>query len=282
MSLRTVFKPTMASAAFVIFSASLFAVGCWIGGFVPKEIHNQNGKIETKETITEKDKLIAGLLLSLVLPGAAYLNYFINQKIEDESNKKISENEIKCKNRVNDYVVNCLKSLDKVQGVLAGLNEDQASQCLTEISKFKIGIQEYVEKYDTAQVIVKWFDDDKLRKKLIVKIVEETLKKYNISNKQIDKDFSTDVGKCLNWLRDSIDILGSRPVDINYMTQALQQHAVQKAVYRYALTNILYEHFKGQKEFDDMCKVKQVSSSYALRILQEYTDKLLQMIKIDT
>ncbi len=281
MSLRTVFKPTIASGAFVIFSTSLFAVGCWIGGFVPKEIHYENGKIETKETITEKDKLIAGLILSLVLPGAVYLNYFINQRIEDESNKKITENEIKCKTRVHDYVVNCLKSLDKVQSVLVSLNKDEASQCLADVSKFKIDIHEYVEKYDAAQVIVKWFDNKNLRRNLLVKIVGNTKDKYNISNEQFDELFGSDVAKCLNWLQDSIDVLGNRPVDANYMTQTLKQIGVEKAVYRYAMTDILYEHFKGQREFDDMCKISQVSPSSAFRILREYTGQLLQMMKIN-
>ena len=116
---------------------------------------------------------------------------------------------------------------------------------------------------------------------LIREIVIKIEKKYKISPEQeFTTLFGTDIGKCLNWLRDSIDILDSRPVDKDYMTQALSLNKIDESAYIYALTEVINEYFKNQQILKDMCLEKKVSESYVINILKSYSQELLKKMDI--
>lgn len=272
MDLKNFLKPTSATFGFIIFSASLFTVGYHVGGLT------DNNKV------TERDKILSPFLLSLILPGAAIVNFFINKQVKDESERQIVQNEKNCENRVKNYAFHYLNSLDKVE-IILGKSDDAVSQkCMTEVVKLKGEIQEYVDKYDAAQVMVKWLDDDRLRRKLLRTIVIVTQKEEPkiIDDSDVEIAFSEDLGKCLNWLRDSIDVLDNRSVDRKYMTTALTPGMLEQFdAYQYALTYIFRDYFKDQKELKDFCISNNVSEFYVKRILEEYVNSLIARLKND-
>lgn len=272
MDLKNFLKPTSATFGFIVFSVSLFTVGYHVGGLT------DNNKV------TEREKILSPFLLSLILPGAAIVNFFINKQVEDESERKIAQNEKKCENTVKNYAFHYLNSLDKVEIILTKLNDEDSKKCMIEVIKFKGEVQEYVDKYDAAQMMVKWLDNDQLHHKLLRKIVLATQKEEPkiIPSSNVEQAFSNDINKCLNWLRDSIDVLDSRSLDIKYMTTALAPGMLDKFdAYEYALTYISRSYFKDQKELKDLCILNNVSESDVRRILEEYVKILIAGLRND-
>lgn len=272
MDLKNFLKPTSATFGFIVFSVSLFTVGYHVGGLT------DNNKV------TERDKILSPFLLSLILPGAALVNFFINKQVKDESERQIIQNEKNCENKVKNYAFHYLNSLDKVEIILRKLNDEDSQKCMIEVVKLKSEVQEYVDKYDAAQVMVKWLDNDQLHHKLLMKIVLATQKEEPkiIPGSTVEQAFSNDINKCLNWLRDSIDVLDSRSVDRQYMTTALTPGMLDKfEAYEYALTYIFRTYFKNQKELKNLCNLNNVSESDVRRILEEYVKNLIAKLKND-
>ncbi|MEP0855274.1 hypothetical protein [Trichocoleus sp. DQ-U1] len=250
--LKTLFKSTTVTL-FSLYSAFLWWIGYEIGRIPDKN-----------ELVLEREKIIYPFLLGLIPLAAAALNYFINTQIEEQSKTIIEEKEKECENKVKSYAINHLRTLGLVEIELRKSNEPVATECLLKVNSFKEIFKNYVNNYEVSQEIVKWLDNRKEREKLLEKIVAETLRKNNISAmSSVSRAFSQDIGRCVNWLRDSIDVLDKRRVYPPEMTTALSKIGNNFKPYKDALTAI---------KLDD--ELQQRSGNTG--IIEHYLDELIK------
>lgn len=251
MELKTFFKPTIATLYFIIFSASLFLLGYGVGGI--------------KKSVSERDKIIYPFLLTFVLPGASFLNLFINQQIEGKNKEYREKKEAECENKVKDYANNYLRELGHLEIELRKLDGPVVIECLEKTNYFREIVRNYVKNYEASQNVVKWLDIEKKRVLLVEVIVAKALRKNpnQISDLQT---FNQDIGRCINWLRDSIDVLHSRPIYPPEMTKALQALENNFKPYEDALESIL--------EVEEL----QLQSNYT-GILEQYVHELIERLK---
>ncbi|MBD2446703.1 hypothetical protein H6G76_05880 [Nostoc sp. FACHB-152] len=257
--LKPLFKSTTASLFFIFFIILTFVTGNLMGS-LPND-----PKLNDK--VSEKQKIIYPVLLGFIPVAVGILNFFINTKIEEEANKKIEENHKECKEKVESYAHNFLRTLGSVEIQLQKLDGNVSGECLLEVNKFKEVVRSYVINYDASQKIVKLLDNDKLRHKLEIDVIAKAVKKFDIPiNSDESKAFSQDIGRCINWLRDSIDVLDYRPIYPPEMTTALKSGVKNFAPYEDALNNIKFED-----------KLEEASDS--TRIIEKYVNYLINELK---
>ena len=252
MKLETFVKPTTATIYFIFFSAFLFSTGYFVGGL--------------KYKVQPREELIASSILGLIPIAAGYLNYFINAKILEESNKKIEENDKKCQDTIQSFAVNYLHKIDHIEIELKQINGPASDKCIIEVQKFKSVVNKYRENYEASRKIMKILDNETERRHILENIIAYARKEYKKVNSKepLPKEFNRDIGRCVNWLRDSVNLLDTRNLDKSYMTTAIKSNLLKDFTpYEFALKRIIFDE-----------KISKISLS--TKIINEYIEYLIK------
>ncbi|MDZ7993804.1 MAG: hypothetical protein RM022_021540 [Nostoc sp. EfeVER01] len=258
---KGLFKRTTGTLLFIGVSILIFVGGYYIG-----RLPDDPGK---NNKVSEKQKILLPILIGYIPIGVTALEFFINSRVDEESKNKIESNKKECESKIKSYAISYLQTIDTAETKLAGRDDDVSLQIIGEFRKIRQVFEEYIENYDAAQEIIKWLDDDKMRHDLIVEIVVVIAEnKYNLTpNSTAYKKFGEDISMCVNWLRDSIDILGHRRVYREEMSTAITS-GLRFAIYEDSL-NYVPTYLKKKESLTWKHKI----------LLESYIKHLLQNLK---
>jgi hypothetical protein len=256
-----IFEARFFTAFFIIFSCFVFWFAYRFG--------------QNSSKLTESQKLIYPGLLTIALAFGGWFIKEINDltgkidaKIQEESDKK-------AESKSNIFLNTILKNLENFKRQLEDLKDMLGEQVYQEVidllNKVVTTYDKYSERRQAADEIVNWLGRKKNYISFVREIVSATQnqQEYKVLDDELLTLFYKDIGECVRWLIDSINLLEEQPLDnYNSMTQALSLDLRDGVrIYRYAL-----ELIKAQG------KPKEISGKTG--VIEDYVDYLIQQLKL--
>lgn len=239
------------SFVLIAFGAFLFYTGYQIGSIDDKNIK-------------KREEQIYSFLLSAVIPvGLGFVSWTMNREIEEKSQESIViiRNEVTKEKKRCQAV--CHDISEELISILKPLQDTKVTyqKCIEEIEKHSDFIRIFQEKNDAAIKLTDWLKFSRNRDFLRKNIVSLAEEKHNIPPKYLHL-YHKDIGRCINWLRDSIERLEGYVVDRNKLAYSLQYLPDGFDVYKTSL--------EGIKHQIDLIKLSGNSG-----VLEDFVDELI-------
>lgn len=218
MALPSLLKLKYSSVIIVSAGALLFWVGYRLGLI-------KDGPLDSRE-----EQLYALILTAAIPSGLAFASYVVNREIQelsqDEIKKAIGEREkavSDCNAKIGRFQNLYTQRLESIKKTLEPLEEfeDVHNQLLLEIENCQAVFEALKEKSNAAARISDWLSSKVNRTQVRDFAIAKVEKEFSIpAYKQ--SVFRNDIGRCINWLRDSIFALQAYEVRKEDLTRASQ------------------------------------------------------------
>ncbi len=157
--------------------------------------------------------LVYALILTVAIPvGMTFSSSMVNREIQELSKDEIQKAQTerdkaitKCNGEIGRFQNIYSQRIDKIKNSLEPLKEfeDIYKQCLFEVKNCQAIFDELQKKSHAAADLADWLSSKSNRMQIRDFAVFEVEKKHSIpAYKAIT--FRNDIGRCINWLRDSI------------------------------------------------------------------------------
>lgn len=231
------------------------------------------GLIRDGELDSREEQLYA-LILTVTIPtGLAFSTAVVNREIQEES-----QDEIQKAHKERDKAIENSKAeigrfqnlysqrIEDIKNKLEPLKEfeDIYQQCLLEIENCRIIFEELRERSKAAADIADWLSSKANRLKIRDDAIAEVEKRFTIPAYQATA-FRNDIGRCINWLADSIFALQGYEVKRSELARASQDILGGLDAYLVAL-----EFIKSHPDLTDRSKKTNVLEDF----VQELSERL--------
>jgi hypothetical protein len=204
------------------------------------------GLIRDGELDSREEQLYA-LILTVTLPtGLVFSSAVVNREIQEESKSEIEKaqkerDKVREKSQleVGKLQVLYTQKLDNIKNKLAPLQEfeDLYQQFISEIESCQATFEELKERSRVASDITDWLSSKANRTNIRDYAVAAAEKEVTIPPHQLPI-FRNDIGRCINWLRDSIFVLQGYEVRRSDLARASQDIPGELKAYLAALEAI--------------------------------------------
>jgi hypothetical protein len=232
------------------------------------------GLIRDGELDSREEQLYA-LILTVTIPtGLVFSSAVVNREIQEVSQDEIQ----KAKKERDRAISNCngeigrfqnlySQRLDSIKMTLEPLQEfeDIYQQCLLEIENCQAVFEGLKERSKAAANISDWLSSKINRTHIRDFAISEVGKKFSIPTYQ-KTVFCNDIGRCINWLRDSIFALQGYEVRQEELARASQDLPGGIDVYLTALTAI--------KSYPDLTRLSRDTN-----VLQDFVKELSERLQ---
>ncbi|MEM6837972.1 MAG: hypothetical protein AAF609_14085 [Cyanobacteria bacterium P01_C01_bin.120] len=159
--------------------------------------------------LKKRQEVLHSVYIPFAMTGVVgLLSWSINKEIDGRTEGEIEKERESYEKKRGQYKAMYFESLRQVKEVIEPikLSDDIYQKCLREIERCERLLNDFENKKEAADSIYLWLSSSENRKQLKVYAVSQVMQFYEIPEHKA-KLFHRDIGRCINWLRDSISRL---------------------------------------------------------------------------
>lgn len=199
------------------------------------------GRIQDNQTLNSRHEQVLAVILTVAVPsGLGFSSWVVNHEIQELSEDRVKQAKRDHNSTVGRYQAMYSNALDEVKEKLEPLKGvgEGYQNCLLEIEKCRSIVKGFQKRDKASREIVDWLSSKKNRR-MVREFMLEAIQKQQLSI-PVHKlpALQQDLGRCINWLRDSILELQGYAVDQDLLTTAHLDLPNGLEVYSFALNSI--------------------------------------------
>ncbi len=181
------------------------------------------GRIQDNQTLNSRDEQIYAIILTVAIPaGLGFSGWVIDREIKELSEGRVEQAKQEHALKIGRYQAMYSDALDDIRKKLEPLKDAGCGyeKCIQEIEKCKSIVKDFQRKDKAAREIADWLYVKSNRKSLREFILSEVDRRKIEISKHQKIAFERDLGRCINWLRDSILELQGYAVEAQTLASA--------------------------------------------------------------
>ncbi len=196
MKMSKLFGLSFSAFVSVVFGVALFFLGYRLGSL-------------DDNTVKKREEMLYTVFIPFAMTSAAgFITWSINNEISEGSKGEIESHKEDYEKKRGQYKAMYFTSLNHAKKILEPLklSGEIYQKCLIELENCEHLLNDFEEKKEASDRIYLWLSDPEHRRLLKEYTVSQASQSHEIPPHKV-KIFQRDIGRCINWLRDSINRL---------------------------------------------------------------------------